>query len=74
VLRGLVGRVEAKFPKRPFETGIAGGCYGRDSLLTSESIRESRARRGFAASRRKSFTGILGGVTEQNILRETIFV
>ncbi len=44
------------------------------SLSNSELIRERRARRGLAASRRKSFTGILGGVTDQNILGEIIFV
>jgi hypothetical protein len=74
VLCLLVGRAEAKFPQRPFETGIAGGCCGRVfAFELGINLREARSRR-ICRFAMKNATGVLGGVTNQNILRESIFV
>jgi hypothetical protein len=74
VLCLLVGRAEAKFPQRPFETGIAGGCFGRVfAFELGINLREARSRR-ICRFAMKIATGVLGRVTDQNLLPRNIFV
>jgi hypothetical protein len=73
VLRLLVGQAEAKFPQRPFETGIAGGCCGRVFAFELGINRREADSGRICRFTMKIATGVLGGVTDQNILRRNYF-